>query len=145
MGRTAVAADGSPRYKAKYRDPAGRKRGAGAFTSRRAALAAAHRAASTISDVVWVDPVGGKTTFTHYVETAWFPSRHVEISTRAAYRSYLDRHLLPFFGDMPLGRILPSTVQSWVTFAVEGGLSPERCASTTPCCTASSPAPSATS
>ncbi len=34
-------------HKAKYRDPAGRKRGAGAFTSRRAALAVAHRAAST--------------------------------------------------------------------------------------------------
>ena len=65
-----------------------------------------------------------KVTFEDYVEHAWWPSRHLEVSTRAAYRSYLDKHLIPFFGAMPLGRVMPSTVQAWVTIAVEGGLSP---------------------
>jgi integrase len=65
-----------------------------------------------------------KVTFKDYVDHAWWPSRHLEGSTRAAYRSYLDKHLIPFFGGMPLGRVMPSTVQAWVTHAVEVGLSP---------------------
>ena len=31
---------------------------------------------------------------------------------------------MPFFGHMPLARIMPSTVQEWVSLAVEQGLSP---------------------
>jgi hypothetical protein len=31
-----------------------------------------------------------------------FPSKHLEATTRAAYRSYLDRHFLPFFGSRPM-------------------------------------------
>ena len=46
------------------------------------------------------------------------------LSTRAAYRSYLDRHFLPFFGSRPMARILPSLVQEWVTKATAEGLSP---------------------
>ena len=41
-----------------------------------------------------------------------------------AYRSNLDHHLIPYFGDLPMDAILPSTVQAWVTHAVDGGLSP---------------------
>jgi integrase len=54
----------------------------------------------------------------------WWPSLHLEVSTKAAYRSNLDRHFLPFFGDYLLSAILPSLVQTWVTAALEGGLSP---------------------
>ena len=54
----------------------------------------------------------------------WWPSLHLEISTKAAYRSNLDRHFLPFFGNYPLSAILPSLVQAWVTTALQGGLSP---------------------
>lgn len=42
----------------------------------------------------------------------------------AGYRSYLDRHFLPYLGDMPMVEILPSTVQDWVTEAKAAGLSP---------------------
>jgi integrase len=42
----------------------------------------------------------------------------------AGYRSYLDRHFLPYFGDTPMVEILPSTVQDWVTGAKAAGLSP---------------------
>jgi site-specific recombinase XerD len=54
----------------------------------------------------------------------WLPSRHLEVSTRAAYRSYLDRHFLPFFGHRTMRSISASTVQAWVTEAAAGGLSP---------------------
>jgi integrase len=116
--------DGQVRYKAKYRDPAGRQRSAGTFSSRAAAVAAAHEAASSIRHGAWVDPTGMKVTFEDYVEHAWWPSRHLEVSTKAAYRSNLDHHLIPSFGRTPIGSITPTLVQSWVTRAVEGGLSP---------------------
>jgi integrase len=53
----------------------------------------------------------------------WLPSKHVETSTLAAYRSYLDKHFIPTFGRRPMGKILPSEIQRWVTTATEHGLS----------------------
>jgi hypothetical protein len=117
-------AGGKPRYVALYRDPTGAKRAAGTFSSKVAATRAAYDAARTIKHSTWIDPQHGKVTFADYVEQAWWPSRHLEVSTAAAYRSNLDHHLIPYFGAYPLDAILPSTVQAWVTYAVEGGLSP---------------------
>jgi len=47
----------------------------------------------------------------------------VWLPTLAAYRSYLDKHFIPVFGRRPMGKILPSEVQRWVTTATENGLS----------------------
>jgi len=66
----------------------------------------------------------GDITFETYVENSWLPSKHLEATTRAAYRSYLDRHFLPFFGSRSMARILPSLIQEWVTKATAEGLSP---------------------
>jgi site-specific recombinase XerD len=66
----------------------------------------------------------GDITFETYVENSWLPSKHLEDTTRAAYRSYLDQHFLPFFGSRPMARILPSLVQEWVTKATAEGLAP---------------------
>jgi integrase len=63
-------------------------------------------------------------TFETYVENNWFPNKHLEDTTRAAYRSYIDRHFLPFFGGRPMARILSSLVQEWVTKATAEGLAP---------------------
>ena len=48
---------------------------------------------------------------------------HLEVSTRAAYRYYLDRHFIPHFGAMPMRRISPSVVQAWVNQAATTTLS----------------------
>jgi integrase len=37
---------------------------------------------------------------------------------------HLDKHFLPFFGQMAMAEILPSTIQSWVTQVTNDGLSP---------------------
>ena len=47
----------------------------------------------------------------------WLPSKQVETSTLAAYRSYPDKHFIPVFGRRPMGKILPSEIQRWVTTA----------------------------
>ncbi len=118
------ATDGTWRYLAAYRDPSGRKRSAGSFPTHRDALRAATQAEVKIGEGKWIDRQAGRVTFETYVESVWWPSLHLEISTRAAYRSNLDRHFLPFFGDYPLSAILPSLVQAWVTTALQDGLSP---------------------
>ncbi|GAB3662958.1 site-specific integrase [Nocardioides korecus] len=121
--KTRTTDDGDTRYVACYRDPEGRQRSAGTYSSRRAAERAAHREEAKVRDGAWHDHSRGQVTFAEYVETIWLPSKQVETSTLAAYRSYLDKHFIPTFGRRPMGKILPSEIQRWVTTAVEGGLS----------------------
>ena len=113
--KTRVTDDGDTRFVACYRDPEGRQRSAGTYSSRRAAERAAHREEAKVRDGAWHDHSRGQVTFAEYVETVWLPSKHVETSTLAAYRSYLDKHFIPTFGRRPMGKILPSEIQRWVT------------------------------
>jgi integrase len=126
--KTRTTDDGDTRFVACYRDPEGRQRSAGTYSSRRAADRAAHREEARVRDGAWHDHTRGQVTFAEYVETVWLPSKHVETSTLAAYRSYLDKHFIPTFGRRPMGKILPSEIQRWVTTAsatADGnGLSP---------------------
>jgi integrase len=121
--RKRVTRDGVPRYLAGYRDPTGRHRSAGVFPTHRDALRAATQAEVKVGEGAWLDPRAGRIIFRNYVEQVWWPSLHLEVSTKAAYRSNLDTHFLPFFGDYPLASIAPSMVQRWVTHALQGGLS----------------------
>lgn len=118
-----VGESGAVRYTATYRDPSGRGRSAGTFTSRREAERAGRRAESKVEDGSWLDRTAGRITFYDYVEQVWWPSWHLEISTRAGYRANVHKHFLPYFGAMAMADILPSTVQGWVTKAVADGLS----------------------
>lgn len=111
-------------FTAMYRDESGRQRSAGTFTSERAAMRAARREESKVESGGWIDQAAGRITFRDYVETVWLPSRHIEVSTLAGYRSYLDKHFLPFLGDRSMAGVFPSLVQDWVTAAVASGLSP---------------------
>jgi integrase len=121
--KVRVTDDGDKRFVACYRDPEGRQRSAGTYSSRRAAERAANREEAKVREGAWHDHSRGQVTFAEYVETVWLPSKHVETSTLAAYRSYLDKHFIPVFGKRPMGKILPSEIQRWVTTATENGLS----------------------
>jgi integrase len=120
---TRTAEDGSRRFQAMYRDPSGRQRSAGTHSSRRVAEQAGRRAEARVEAGTWIDRAAGRISFRRYVEEFWWPSRHLELSTKAGYRANLDRHFLPYLGEMPMADILPSTIQSWVTKAVNEGLS----------------------
>src|SRR3954469_1582479 len=120
--KTRTTDDGDTRFVACYRDPEGRQRSAGTYPSRLAAERAAHREEAKVRDGAWHDHSRGQVTFAEYVESVWLPSKQVETSTLAAYRSYLDKHFIPTFGNRPMGKILPSEIQRWVTTATENGL-----------------------
>lgn len=118
-----VGASGRVTYTAVYVDPRGRTRSAGTFDGKREAERAARRSEGRIASDEWVDPSDGKITFERYVEDYWWPSRQLEVSTRAAYRSYLDKHFLPYFGSRPLASITTTAVEAWIAFAMSNGLS----------------------
>ena len=103
--------------------PEGRPRSAGTYSSKRTAERAANREEAKVREGAWHDHSRGQVTFADYVETVWLPSKQVETSTLAAYRSYLGKHFIPTFERRPMGNILPSEMQRWVTTATEGGLS----------------------
>src|SRR4051794_2088149 len=68
-----VTDDGDKRFVACYRDPEGRQRSAGTYSSRRAAERAAHREEAKVGDGAWHDHSRGQVTFAEYVETVWLP------------------------------------------------------------------------
>src|SRR5665647_3016006 len=108
------AEDGKKRYQGRYRDASGAKRTVGTFGTDKAAMQAAVRAEIALAEGTWIDPRAGRITFREYAEKVWLPSRHLEVTTYAAYASNLRIHFIPFFRDYPLARIMPSTVQEWV-------------------------------
>jgi len=61
---------------------------------------------------------------TSSIEHEWLPNKHLEISTLAAYRSYLNKQFYPAFGTRPLNKLTPTLIQDWVTTAKHQGLSP---------------------
>ncbi len=121
---TRRATDGSMRYLGMFRDPSGAQRSAGAFRQRAEALRAGHAAEAKVHDGSWVDRKAGQIRFADYVEQSWWPSlQHLELTTKAAYRSILDAHYLPHFGQFPMAAIRPTDVQGWVNTVARTGLS----------------------
>jgi integrase len=118
-----TTSDGIKRYIACYRDPEGRQRSAGTFSSKRAAERAGNREEQRVLAGSWRDHSLGEVRFRQYVENEWLPSKHIEPTTKAAYQSNLDKHFYPFFGRKQLHQITPGLVQDWVTQAAAGGLS----------------------
>lgn len=53
----------------------------------------------------WVDPRDGEMRFNELAER-WFATKvHLRENTRHQYRYLLDKHVLPFFGERPIGSI----------------------------------------
>ena len=86
--RVRVDSEGQRRHTGYYRDPEGKTRSAGTFPSQRAALRAAQRCDARVEEGSWLNRQAGRITFRRYVEDVWWPSRHLEASTKAGYRSF---------------------------------------------------------
>lgn len=112
-------------YYAVYVGPDGRRRSAGAFATKRDAEKEADAQEKAVAGGSWVDPTHAKMTFKGYVDQYYWPTTaHLEVSTRQAYRYNLDRHVVPRFGDVPMRRVAPSSVQAWVNDLAAMKLSP---------------------
>jgi integrase len=122
--RPKTLKNGSVRYYAAYLGADGRYHEEGGFkTEKEAAKVAAQRELEAARGD-WASPMAGRTTFADYVTTYYWPTtEHLEVSTRTAYRYYLDKHFIPRFGKLPMRRISPTMIQAWVNDATRDGLS----------------------
>lgn len=117
---------GSPRWRGRYLDRAGRKRTApgGPFTRKSDAV----RAAGVAEDDAkrrpgQVDAKAGRESWGAWCDV-WWPRRKVEPGTRARDQSRRDAHLEPRWGAVRLDTIGHADVQQWVDELAASGLSP---------------------
>jgi integrase len=100
------------RYDVRLRDVSGRVY-TRTFGTRREAETYAAREKADRSRGAWVDPRRGAVTLRVWSE-GWLAHRpELRIRTRELYRGLLDRHILPYLGDVELSKLSPSQVRSW--------------------------------
>jgi hypothetical protein len=124
QSRKRVGINGACRYTAYYDDVRGRRCSAGTYATKKDADRAWQHAEALQAAGRPGDPRAGKIRFRDYVTLQWFPHHILEPTTRESYRYNLDRHILPWFGPMRIGDILPIHVRQWVTDLVTVGVSP---------------------
>ncbi|MGQ0846278.1 MAG: tyrosine-type recombinase/integrase [Sporichthyaceae bacterium] len=115
------------RFQARYTGPDGRQYtayspgGSATFPTRGDADRALARVRVQIDEGTWVSPNAsivedpepvGLPSFGTYAE-AWLEQRPLATRTRDLYRSLLDRHLTPRWGDVPLDAITSTSVRQW--------------------------------
>jgi integrase len=120
--RKRIGKDGTTYFYARYLGADGKYHEEGGYPSRRAAEKAAALREVDSTRGTWSSPAAGRVSFATYVDEHYWPTTaHLEVSTRAAYRYYLEKHFLPRFGRLPMRRIAPSVIQSWVNDAAASG------------------------
>jgi integrase len=116
---------GRPRWRARWRDPAGRER-----SKTFARKVDAERFLLGIEDAklrgAYVDPAAGRVGFTEQAERWFATTAALRPSTRHDYRMLLDHQVLPAFGDLTLAAVDTLAVREWVAELVAGGLSAKR-------------------
>lgn len=110
MASVARRSDG--RWRARYRDPAGREH-AKHFDTKTKAQRWLDEVTAAIVTGQYVDPNAGRRTFGDYA-TSWASSQVHRDSTRVKVESSLRRHVLPHLGDRPLASLRRSDIQTWV-------------------------------
>ena len=113
------------RWQVRYVDPSGRER-----ARNFARKVDADRFLVTVeADKLrgeWVDPRLSKIAFGEWVERWWGTTAHLKPYTLEGYESLLRVHILPRFGNAPLGRIQPVDIREWVSQLHSAGLSASR-------------------
>jgi len=103
---------GPKRYRARYRGPDGVERSK-TFERRVDAERWLDRLRGDLARGLYVDPEAGRQLFKDYA-AAWRETQLHRDLTKALLDSVIPRHVLPFFGDRPLGSVRPSEIQGWV-------------------------------
>src|SRR5215216_4665765 len=116
---------GRNRWRARWRDPAGRQR-----TRSFARKVDAERFLLGVEDAklrgAYVDPAAGKVNFGEWAERWYKTTAGLKPSTRHTYRQLLDYQILPTFGKATLAGVDMLLVREWLAALVEAELSPSR-------------------
>ncbi|WP_183407714.1 tyrosine-type recombinase/integrase [Nocardioides marmoriginsengisoli] len=113
----------SGRYRGVYRDAGDKRRSAGTFAHKSAALRAANTKESEVRKSMVADPNAYKQTWKTWADK-WWPTRSVEPSTLKADRIRRKTHLADRWDDVPLGSITRQDVKAWASDMAAGGAGP---------------------
>jgi integrase len=116
---------GRLRWRVRYRDPAGRER-AKSFARKQDAVRFLQHAEADKLRGLWVDPQQGRTTVGELAERWYATTVTLKPKTREDYRSLLNNHVLPAFGDRAVASLDTLAVRGWLAGLVSNGLSPSR-------------------
>lgn len=119
----------SGKHRGVYRDAAGKRRSAGTFPHKSAALRAAAAKETQVRRRLRDDPDAHKRLWGDWVDE-WWQTRSVEPSTLKTDAGRLEKHLRGRWDDVPLGAIRRHDVKAWVADLLRSGLSPstaQRC------------------
>ncbi|WDZ86366.1 tyrosine-type recombinase/integrase [Micromonospora cathayae] len=100
-------------FRACWRDPAGAQKSK-SFRTKREANAFLAEVEGSLNRGTYVNPHAGRTRFGDFAEQ-WLATRTVEARTAERTVSMLRAHVLPKWGDWPLGKVDFMSVQEWVT------------------------------
>lgn len=114
---------GSKSWRVRYRQLNSGVRSVSGFRSRRDAAAYAAGVVVDLRRRVWRCPADSAVTVAEWV-ARWFRSLDLDPRTIESYRSRLRCHILPKFGDLPLGVITALGVTEWVRELERDGYAP---------------------
>ncbi|MFJ5668175.1 tyrosine-type recombinase/integrase [Micromonospora chalcea] len=100
-------------YRANWRDASGRQK-AKTFRTKKEASSFLAQTEAAVSRGTYVDPHSGRIRFGAFAER-WLAGRSVEARTAERTLSLMRTHVLPKWGDWPLGKVDFMSVQEWVT------------------------------
>ncbi|WP_234038834.1 tyrosine-type recombinase/integrase [Micromonospora coerulea] len=100
-------------FRACWRDPAGAQKSK-SFRTKREANAFLAEIEGSLNRGTYVNPHAGRTRFGDFAQQ-WLATRTVEARTAERTVSMLRAHVLPKWGDWPLGKVDFMSVQEWVT------------------------------
>ncbi|WP_245854394.1 tyrosine-type recombinase/integrase [Micromonospora wenchangensis] len=100
-------------YRACWRDPAGGQKSK-SFRTKREANVYLTEVEGSLNRGTYVNPHAGRTRFGDFAQQ-WLATRTVEARTTERTVSMLRTHVLPKWGDWPLGKVDFMSVQEWVS------------------------------
>jgi integrase len=121
MGHLRKAPSG--RWEARYRGSDGREHSR-RFPTKREAQAFLERTGAEQQRGEWRDPQGAKVRTADWIEAWWATTVNLRPSSRARDEAYIRNHVLPAFGELPLGAITHLDVRAWVAELAAKGRAP---------------------
>jgi integrase len=107
------ARDGRTRYLIEWRDPAGDRRSK-TVVGRDAALALKREIEDALAGGTYVDPKAGGILLRTYADEWLRSAAHLRPQTRRRYEGLLRVHIIPALGSIPVNRLRPSDLRSFV-------------------------------
>lgn len=121
--RKRTTSAGNVRWEVVYRDPTSRQRSK-SFDRKVDAQRYANNVETDIERRDWIDPRGAKQTFGEWANRWIATTTHLQPTTQQGYESIVTKHLLPRFGELPIGSLDHPTVLAFLSDLKAAGAAP---------------------